>query len=145
MVTVKDILERKDAGVWTVPAGDKVSDALQIMADKNVGALVVTEEERPVGMISERDYARKVALMGKSSLEVRVKDIMTCQVYGVQGATTAEECMALMTEKRIRHLPVLEAGRLVGLVSIGDIVRSLVAEQRGTIEKLQNYILGKYS
>jgi CBS domain-containing protein len=145
MVTVKDILKGKGTDVWTVEAGAKVIDALRILADKNVGALVVMNGKRPVGMISERDYARKVALLERSSLETKVKDIMTSQVYGVQHATTADQCMALMTERRIRHLPVFEAGRLVGLVSIGDVVRSLVAEQQGTIENLQNYILGKYS
>jgi len=144
MITVKQILEEKGHQVWTVSPETTVYDALKIMADKGVGALIVVENDRIVGVISERDYARKVVLRGKSSLETPVKDIMSTQVYFVDPDCTAEECMALMTEKRIRHLPVIHEKKLAGVISIGDVVKSIITHQRVTIEHLQNYIMGKY-
>jgi CBS domain-containing protein len=112
------------------------------MADKNVGALMVTEGEKLVGIISERDYARKVVLHGRSSTDVPVKEIMTSKVYVVAPDTSIQECMALMTEQRVRHLPVLAKDRLVGVISIGDVVKAVISEQEFMIEQLQNYIVG---
>jgi CBS domain-containing protein len=144
MITVKQILEEKGHQVWTISPEASVYEALKIMADKRVGALIVVENDQIVGVISERDYARKVVLRGKSSLETPVKDIMSTQVYFVDPDCTAEECMALMTEKRIRHLPVIQEKKLAGVISIGDVVKSIITSQKVTIEHLQNYIMGKY-
>ncbi|MDD8031707.1 MAG: CBS domain-containing protein [Acidobacteriota bacterium] len=145
MITVKEMLEEKGSEVWTISPEATVFEALKIMADKGIGALVVVENDQVVGVISERDYARKVVLKGKSSLETPVKEIMTTQVYVVTPEATAEECMALMTEKRIRHLPVIQEKKLAGVISIGDVVKSIISSQKITIEHLQNYIMGKYS
>jgi len=144
MFTVKHMLDQKGHDVSTISPEAKVIDALKLMADKSIGALIVLYKDQVVGILSERDYARKVILKGRSSLETPVKEIMTLQVYGVNPDTSAEECMALMTQKRIRHLPVLEKGKLTGLVSIGDVVKSIMSEQKVAIEHLQNYIMGKY-
>lgn len=144
MITVKQMLEEKGHQVWTISPDSTVYEALKIMAEKEIGALIVVEKDQVVGVISERDYARKVVLKGKSSLETPVREIMTAQVYFVNSEWTAEECMALMTEKRIRHLPVIEENKLVGVISIGDVVKSVITSQKITIEHLQNYIMGKY-
>jgi len=144
MHTVKDMLKEKGTQVWTVSPEAKVIDALKFMADKKIGALAVIRKNQVVGILSERDYARKVILKGKSSLGTPVKEIMTCQVYCVGLDTSAEECMALMTKKRIRHLPVIDKGKLAGLISIGDVVKSVISEHKITIGHLQDYIQGKY-
>ena len=144
MITVKQILDQKGYAVFTISPDAKVLDALKLMAEKQVGALIVFENDDVVGMISERDYARKIALLGRQSAETAVRDIMTSQVYGVHPDTTAEECMALMTDKRIRHLPVCREGKLSGVISIGDVVKAVMTQQKGTIENLENYIMGKY-
>jgi CBS domain-containing protein len=144
MITVKDMLSRKGNAAWSTTPEAKVYDALKMLAEKNVGALLVMEGDKVVGMFSERDYARKVAILGKCSLETSVKEIMASPVYGVRPETTGEECMVLMTEKKIRHLPVMDGGKLAGLVSIGDVVKSLIADHEQTIEKLQDYTMGKY-
>jgi len=144
MATVKHILEEKGHAVWTISPEAKVIDALRIMAEKGVGALVVTEGSRIAGIISERDYARKIALMGRLAEDTAVRDIMTTQVYGVHPSSTAEECMALMTDRHIRHLPVLEKDKLVGVISIGDAVKSIISQQKLTIAQLEDYIMGKY-
>ena len=144
MMNVKEILDAKGDKVWTIGPEAKVIDAFKIMAEKQVGALVVVEKDRVVGIISERDYARKVVLEGKTSKDTPVKDIMTSPVYGVRRESTAEECMALMTNKHIRHLPVCENDKLLGVVSIGDVVKSIMTQRKITIENLQNYIMGKY-
>ncbi len=144
MISVKQILDQKGYAVWTISPEAKVLDALQLMADKQVGALIVFENDDVVGMISERDYARKIALLGRQSSETAVREIMTTQVYGVHMDTTAEECMALMTDKRIRHLPVCREGKLAGIISIGDVVKAVMDQQKVTIENLENYIMGKY-
>ncbi len=144
MYLVKTILEEKGGQVWTVSPDAKVIDALGIMAEKNVGALVVTDNDEIVGIISERDYARKVTLKGLQSQDTPVRNIMTSQLYHVHLDTTADQCMALMTEKHIRHLPVREAGKLVGVISIGDVVKAIISQQKVTIENLENYIMGKY-
>ena len=144
MITVNQILEEKGHQVWTISPESMVYEALKIMAEKEVGALIVVDKGEVVGVISERDYARKVVLKGKSSLETPVKEIMSTQVYFVNPEATAEECMALMTEKRIRHLPVIQEKKLAGVISIGDVVKSVITSQKITIEHLQNYIMGKY-
>ena len=138
--TVRDLLRDKSA-VYSIRPDATVYDALRLMADKNIGALIVQAEQRVEGIFSERDYARKVMLLGKTSRETLVSDIMTAQVVCVQPDWTVEQCMALMTEKRIRHLPVMEQDRLVGVISIGDVVRAVVEEQQFTINSLQRYIM----
>ncbi|HOP60935.1 MAG TPA: CBS domain-containing protein [Candidatus Saccharicenans sp.] len=144
MITVKQMLEEKGHQVWTISPEATVFEALKIMADKDIGALIVVEKDQVVGIISERDYARKVMLKGKSSLETPVKDIMSTEIYYVGPEVSVDECMALMTEKRIRHLPVMDNGKLIGVISIGDVVKSIISTQKVTIEHLQNYIMGKY-
>ncbi len=144
MITVKNILDEKGTAAWTIAPGATVYDALKVMAEKGVGALVVVEGEEVVGIISERDYARKVILHGKVSKNIPVREIMTTNVYGVHPDTTADECMALMTEQHVRHLPVCREGKLAGVVSIGDVVKAVITQQKVTIENLENYIMGKY-
>jgi signal-transduction protein with cAMP-binding, CBS, and nucleotidyltransferase domain len=144
MITVKDILAEKGTKVWTISPDAKVLDALKIMADRGIGALLVFENDDVVGIMSERDYARKIVLMGRHSQETKVRDIMTSPVYGVHLETTAEECMALMTDKHIRHLPVCKDEKLTGIISIGDVVKAIMTHQKVTIENLENYIMGKY-
>ena len=138
--TVRDLLRGKSA-VYSVASDATVYDALRLMADKNIGAVIVLSDERVEGIFSERDYARKVMLLGKTSRETLVSEIMTPHVVCVQPDWTVDQCMALMTEKRIRHLPVMDEGRLVGVVSIGDVVRAVVDEQQFTINSLQRYIM----
>jgi CBS domain-containing protein len=144
MITVKQILDEKGYSVWTISPEAKVFDALKLMAEKGVGALIVLENDYVVGVLSERDYARKIALLGRHSQDTSVRDIMTTQVYGVHLDTTADECMALMTDKRIRHLPVCKDDKLSGVISIGDVVKAIIGHQKVTIENLENYIMGKY-
>jgi len=133
------MLEGKSA-IYAVPRDASVFEALRVMAERNIGAVLVTAEDELVGILSERDYARKVILHGKSSRETRVDEIMTSDVICIDPSWTAEQCMALMTEKRIRHLPVVERGQLIGVVSIGDVVRAVIDEQMTTISTLQRYI-----
>lgn len=140
--TIGEILNNKGSNVWTVSPDIMVFDAIQMMADKNIGALLVTEGEKLVGIISERDYTRKVALKGKSSKQTAVREIISGQVIHVEPENTVEECMRLMTAHRIRHLPVLEAGKLIGIVSIGDLVNWIISAQHSTIQQLQTYISG---
>jgi len=140
MKSLKQLLEAKGREVYTIEPGARVFDALKMMADKGVGALMVTEGGRIAGVISERDYARKVILHGKSSHELQVRDIMTSKVITVHPGQSVEECMALMTEKRIRHLPVTEGERLIGVLSIGDLVKEVIAAQQQTIAQLESYI-----
>lgn len=142
MVTVGDLLRSKGRDVWTIEPGKTVYDALLLMSDKEVGALVVVEGGRVIGMVSERDYARKVVLKGKTSMDTPVSEIMTKKVYYVSESRKIEECMALMTEMTVRHLPVLEDGGLVGIVSIGDVVKSMISEQEFVIGQLVSYIAG---
>jgi CBS domain-containing protein len=142
MRTISQILEDKGHEVLSVPPGASVYSAIELMAENGIGALMVMEGDRPVGLISERDYARKVILQGRSSRDTEVRDVMTAHVYCVGPEQTVEECMALMTEKRVRHLPVTENDRLVGIVSIGDLVKSIIAEQQFIIEQLEHYICG---
>jgi CBS domain-containing protein len=144
MITVKDILDEKGHTAWTIGPDAKVLEALELMAKKGLGALVVLENDEVVGIMSERDYARKIMLMGRQSQDTPVRDIMTREVYGVHDDTTAEECMALMTDKHIRHLPVCKEGKLAGIISIGDVVKAVITDQKVKIENLENYIMGKY-
>jgi len=141
MTIVKQLLEEKGSDVWTVSPEDRVIDALNLMADKNIGALIVTEDDNVVGILSERDYARKVELQGKSADDTRVREIMTRDVICTRPNNTIEECMALMTSKRIRHLPVLKDDRLAGVISIGDVVKTVISQQEFIIEQLENYIV----
>ena len=143
MITVKDMLDQKGHNAWTIGPEAKVLEALELMAKKGLGALIVVDkDDEVIGILSERDYARKIILMGRQSQDTPVKDIMTKEVYGVHYETTADECMALMTDKHIRHLPVVEGGRITGLISIGDVVKQLIANRESTIAELENYILG---
>jgi CBS domain-containing protein len=144
MITVKQMLDEKGNAVWTISPNAKVFYALRLMAKKGIGALIVLEKGRVVGILSERDYARKIALLGRLSQDTPVRKIMTQEVYGVQPSSTSEECMALMTDRRIRHLPVIEKNKLVGVISIGDVVKSIISQQKVTIQHLENYITGKY-
>jgi CBS domain-containing protein len=140
--TIHEILNHKGNQVWSVAPDCTVFDAIQLMADKNVGALLVIEEERLLGVISERDYTRKVALKGKSSKQTAVKDIISGELFQVTPDHTVEDCMRLMTTHRIRHLPVLEGERIVGVISIGDLVNWIISAQTSTIQQLQTYIAG---
>ena len=141
MKYVREILEKKGRDIWSVALGSPVFDALRLMSEKNCGAVLVLDREKLVGILSERDYARKVILKGKSSRDTPVEEIMSQWVVYVQPSHTIEECMALMTEKRIRHLPVMnEDQQLLGVISIGDVVKAVLAEHELTIHELEHYI-----
>ncbi len=142
MKTVRQLLHSKGFDVWSVSPGTSVLNALKLMAEKNIGALLVLESGRLVGIFSERDYARKVILKGKASHNTQVREIMIRKVIYVRPEQGMEECMGLMTQKRIRHLPVMEGGELVGMISIGDVVKSIISEQEFTIRQLEQYISG---
>jgi CBS domain-containing protein len=141
---VSAILAKKDPTVWSIVPNAMVIDAIQLMSEKNVGALPVVENANLLGVISERDYTRKVILKGKSSKETPVRDIMTEQLLTVNPGDSVTKCMRIMTEKRVRHLPVLEGTRLVGILSIGDLVNWTISAQTATIENLERYITGDY-
>jgi len=143
MYTVKDILETKGYSVITVDPEATVYDALKKMAGNNVGAVLVVKDNKVQGIFSERDYARKIVLMGKTSRDSKVGDMMTDRVYAVKLVTTVTECMKLMTDQRVRHLPVVENEKLLGLVSIGDVVNKTIQAQNNTINQLEDYIIGK--
>lgn len=141
MKTVRQLLQAKSQGILSVTPESTVFEALKVMADKGIGALLVLESGKLVGILSERDYARKVILKGKSSHDTPVREIMTDKVVYVQPGQTVEECMALMTDKHIRHLPVFDGERLVGVVSIGDLVKEVISQQEFIIKQLENYIM----
>jgi CBS domain-containing protein len=144
MKTVAQILKTKqNQAVYTISPAAKVLDAVQMMADKSVGALLVTEQEKIVGIVTERDYARKMILKGRSSTDTFVRDIMTSSVMYVRLDDTNEQCMALMTENRLRHLPILDDGKLIGIISIGDLVKDIISEQQFIIQQLEHYIMGR--
>jgi CBS domain-containing protein len=138
------VIRQKDGELFSVSAKETVYEALQKMATKNIGALLVMSDERLVGIISERDYARNVVLKGKSSQHTPVGEVMVTPVVFVTPSHTVDECMTIMTDFRIRHLPVMENDQVVGLVSIGDLVKWIISEQEGTIQHLENYIASKY-
>ena len=143
MKTVADILRSKSSqAIYTIGPDATVLEAISLMAEKGIGALVVTHADAVVGIVSERDYARKIILMERSSYDTPVSDIMTAEVMYVDPRKTNQDCMALMTENRMRHLPVLENGRLLGLISIGDLVKDIITEQKFIIDQLQQYITG---
>ncbi len=141
MQTIRKILSEKGNDIWSTTPASTVYDALQVMADKDVGALPVLDDGKLVGIFSERDYARKVILLGKSSKKTFVKEIMTPHVIYTTLDMTNEQCLALMSAKRIRHLPVMDGEEMVGMVSIGDLVRSIMSEQKEMINQLEQYIL----
>ena len=143
MKTVANILDAKGSETFEVDPGASVYEALNILADKNVGALVVTDGGTLVGIISERDYARKVVLVERSSRDTLVSEIMSSDVKTVAPTSSVDDCMELMTERHIRHLPVLEGGRLVGVISIGDVVKAVIADLATLVEQLDSYIRGR--
>lgn len=142
MQNVRQILQKKGSQVWSISPDDTVYNALKLMAEKELGALLVIDNEQLVGIMSERDYARKVILKGMASKDAPVKEIMTSDVLYVHPDRTVEECMKIMSKKHVRHLPVIEDGNLVGVISIGDVVTSVIAEKEYTIQQLENYIHG---
>ncbi len=142
MITVKEMLKEKVGGTLTIAPQDTVYKALEIMAEKDLGALVVVENGKVVGLFSERDYARNIVLKGKSSKDTLVKDLMNANPCYVRPDQTLNDCMALITEKRTRYLPVLDAEKLVGIISIGDVVKQYIVDKEFTIKQLENYIAG---
>lgn len=140
MKTIGQLLQGKSRAMCTIGPEAPVIDALKLMAEKNIGALLVLENDKLVGIVSERDYARKVILHSKSSHDTPVSEIMTAQVVCVQPGNTVEECMALMTDKHVRHLPVIENDKLMGVLSIGDLVKETISEQQFMIKQLESYI-----
>lgn len=142
MRLVQDILSFKGNDVYSVGPGITIFEAVQMMADKSVGALLVMENDKPIGIVTERDYARKVALEGRSSRDALVKDIMSTRVLCVNPQRTIQDCMALMTDKRARHLPVVDHKNVIGMISIGDLVKAVIAEQQFVIDQLHDYITG---
>ena len=142
MTTIRQVLEKKGRNVTTIAPDETVFRAIEIMAERDIGALVVAENHEPVGLLTERDYAREVILKGRSSRDTPIRDVMVADFASVGLDDSVDQCMELMTDKRIRHLPVLEHGRLVGLVSIGDLVKSVIDQQQSTIQQLVGYVSG---
>lgn len=142
--TIESILDRKGSGVWSVSPDNSVFEAISLMAEKNIGALPVLEGDRLVGMISERDYARKVILLGRGSRETAVSEIMTRNLRTVSLDDSVQECMQLMTENRFRHLPVVQEDKLIGLISIGDCVNWIISAQNAAIDDLERFVTGAY-
>jgi len=142
MATLKHLLDRKGHEVWSIHPDKFVLEAIEMMADHDVGSLLVMEGDQLVGIFTERHYARDVILKGKTSPKTAIREIMTSRVLVVGLDKTVDECMAIMTEKRVRHLPVMDEGKLIGVISIGDLVKSIIAEQKFTIEQLEHYIAG---
>jgi CBS domain-containing protein len=141
MKTVRELLEEKGHSVLTVPDTANTHDAMETMARKNVGALIVVAHGRPVGILSERDFARKMFVVEKPPSQTLVREVMSAPIVYVRPEQTNEDCMALMTDKRIRHLPVMEGDKLIGLISIGDLVKDIISEQQYIIRQLENYIM----
>ena len=143
MTTVRDVLDRKGRQVYSVNPADSVFRALEIMSDHRIGALIVVDDDKLVGVVSERDYARKIALKGKSSRDTHVAEIMTRNVYCIRPGARIEDCMALMTEKSVRHLPVIDEDHLEGVISIGDVVKATITHQEFIIDQLEHFISGR--
>jgi signal-transduction protein with cAMP-binding, CBS, and nucleotidyltransferase domain len=144
MFTVREILQSKDSRLWTIGTTASVFEALELMAEKNIGSLLVMENKKMQGIFSERDYARGIVLKGKSSKQTKVGELMTKDVIYVAPDDRLKECMALMTSKRVRHLPVYQDGELIGILSIGDLVKQIISDQEFTIRELEKYITGSY-
>lgn len=144
MTTVDNLLKLKGSDIWSLTPDASVYEALEKMAEKNVSGLLILENNKLVGIFTERDYARKLVLKGRFSKDTKVSDLMTKNVLYVETENTVEDCMKLMTAKRIRHLPVLDNGKLVGIITIGDLVKQIISEQETTIHQLENYITGGY-
>ena len=140
MRPILELLEKQGGAIWSLSPDDSVYNALEMLADCNVGALMVMEGDKLVGVFSERDYTRKIALAGRSSKDTQVKDIMTAQVLTVTPKTSTDDCMALMSQKKIRHLPVVEGSKVLGMVSIRDLMDNIIKDRELTITQLQNYI-----
>jgi CBS domain-containing protein len=140
MITVRHLLDRKGRALFSIEAEDPVLEAIRMMADRHVGALVVMRGTELAGIVSERDYARKVVLLGRSSAETPVWQIMSSPVVTVSLESSVQDCMRIVTERRIRHLPVMDGGRVIGMISIGDLVKAVIEEQQQTIEQLESYI-----
>ena len=142
MATVKQLLESKDNNVWPISPETTVFEGLQVMAEKNIGALLVTRDEKLIGIFSERDYARKVILKGKASKDTTIGELMTREVVYTTPEDSLDECMALMTAKHIRHLPIINKGKLIGLLTLGDLVKQIMSNQEFKIQELEKYISG---
>lgn len=142
MFTAQDILRSKGHTVYSVAPTDTVLHALGVMAEHEIGAVLVLEDQQLVGILTERDYARRVVLLGRSSKDSQIRDVMTAIVVCVSPERSVDECMALMTDKRVRHLPVIDQNQVIGLISIGDLVKAMIADHEFVIEQLQNYIAG---
>jgi len=144
MTTVGTLLTSKGQEIWSIAPDKSIFDALEMMADKNISGLLVLDGDKLVGIFTERDYARKLILKGKSSKNTKINDLMTKNILYVNSRNTIEDCMKLMTTKRVRHLPVIDSRRLIGIVTIGDLVKQIISEQQTTIHQLENYISGGY-
>ena len=144
MITIEHLLKNKENQIWSVEPKISIFEALKIMSDKEIGALLVIEDEKLVGIFSERDYARKVILKGKSSKNTQVGELMTKKVLYIDPEKTINDCMAIMTDKHIRHLPVIENDKVIGMVTIGDVISQIISEQEFTIKHLENYITGTH-
>lgn len=144
MTTVDSILTTKDRAIWSIKPDASVFEALELMSEKNISGVLIIEDDKLVGIFTERDYARKLILKGRFSKDTKVRDLMTRNVLYVGSQNTVNECMTLMTTKRIRHLPVINGDRLVGIITIGDLVNQIISEQKNTIHHLENYIAGSY-
>jgi CBS domain-containing protein len=142
MATIRHLLQVKGNDIWSIQPSATVYDALRMMADKDIGALLVMEDDKLVGILSERDYARKIILFNKASRDTLVSEIMTTTVFTVHPGQTAQECMSMMTEKHIRHLPVVEGGVVMGVISIGDLVKDIIFQQRQAIKDLEDRVSG---
>ena len=144
MTKVGSLLAKKGRDIWSIGPDNSVFEALEMMAEKNVSGLLILENDNLLGIFTERDYARKLILKGRFSKDTKVSDLMTKNILYVEITNTVEDCMKLMTNKRIRHLPVLDSGRLIGILTIGDLVKQIISEQQTTIHQLENYISGVY-
>lgn len=142
MISVREMVRKKGSEIWSVSSDASVFEALKLMADKNAGAVMVIDNSKVVGILSERDCVRRVELMGRTSRETKVKDIMTAKVLYVEGSQSLDECVAIMIDKNIRHLPVYDDGKLVGLISVRDALKELVDYQKFMINQLEHYITG---